>query len=103
MPNVKANSLPVHGYSSVNMMDGCTGEYRVYDVRRIRRSLVELHKILCQISECEHHHNSCIICSVNTRGCVIVKRDIQRLLDEGMTHIHQARNPDDDVNVIVQF
>ncbi|XP_050896222.1 uncharacterized protein LOC127102949 [Lathyrus oleraceus] len=38
---------------------------------------------------------------VNPCGCVIVKRDIQRLMDEGMVHIHQARNPDDDVNVIV--
>lgn len=28
-------------------------------------------------------------------------RDIQRLMDEGMIHIHKARNPDDSVNVIV--
>ncbi|XP_050908922.1 uncharacterized protein LOC127122665 [Lathyrus oleraceus] len=99
--NVKANPLPVHGNSSVNMVDGCPGEYKIYDVQRIRRSLVELHKTLCQISECKHDHDGCIICSVNPRGCMIVKRDIQRLMDEGMIHINQARNPDDDMNVII--
>lgn len=63
--------------------------------------MVELHKALCQISECDHDHDGCIICSVNPRGYVIVKRDIQRLMDEGMIHIHQDRNPDDDANVVV--
>ncbi|XP_050878419.1 uncharacterized protein LOC127082217 [Lathyrus oleraceus] len=81
-PNVKANLLPAHGNSNVNMVDGCPGEYKVYDVRYIRRSLVEVHKTLCQISECEHDHKGCIICSVNSHGCVIVKGDIQRLMDE---------------------
>ncbi|KAI5404437.1 hypothetical protein KIW84_051562 [Lathyrus oleraceus] len=70
-PNVKANHLPAHGNSSVNMVDGCPGEFKVYDVR------------------------------VNPRGCEIVKRDIQRLMDEGMIQIVQSRHVDDDVNVIV--
>lgn len=99
--NVKANPLPIHGNSSMNMVDGCPGEYRVYDVRHIRRYLVELHKNLCEISESEHDHDGCIICSVNPHGCVIVKRDIKRLVDDGMVHICQARDHDYDVNVIV--
>lgn len=33
--NVKANLLPSHGTSSVNMVDGCPGEYTVCDVRHI--------------------------------------------------------------------
>ena len=36
--NVKANPLPAHGNSSVNMVDGCPGEFKVFDVRFIRRS-----------------------------------------------------------------
>ncbi|XP_050916483.1 uncharacterized protein LOC127131612 [Lathyrus oleraceus] len=100
-PNVKANMSPTHGNSFVNMVDGCPDEYKVYDVRRIQRPLVELHKTLCQICECEHDHDGSIICSVNPRGYVTMKRDIHRLVDEGMIHIHQARNQEDDVNVIV--
>ncbi|KAI5413513.1 hypothetical protein KIW84_057908 [Lathyrus oleraceus] len=30
-PNVKANPLPAHGSSSVNMVDDCPGEFRVFD------------------------------------------------------------------------
>ena len=43
-PNVKANPLPAHGNSSVNMVEGCPGEFKVFDVCFIRRSLVTMHK-----------------------------------------------------------
>ncbi|KAI5428056.1 hypothetical protein KIW84_033173 [Lathyrus oleraceus] len=100
-PNVKANPLPAHGNSSVNMVDSCPGEYNVFDVRFIRGSLVQIHKDVCMVSDCEHDHDGCDICSMNPRGCVMVKRDIQRLMDEGMTQICQSRHEDDYVNVIV--
>ncbi|XP_050919812.1 uncharacterized protein LOC127137388 [Lathyrus oleraceus] len=100
-PNVKANLLHAHGNSYVNMVDGYPGKYIVFDVRRIQRSLVELHKTLCQICECGHGHYGCVICSVNSRRCKIVKGDIQKLMDEGMIQINQARDLGDDVNVIV--
>ena len=64
-PNVKANPLPAHGNASVNMVDGCSGNFRVFDVCRIRRSLVEIHRDLCLVSDCEHDHDGCVICSVN--------------------------------------
>ncbi|KAI5438116.1 hypothetical protein KIW84_024020 [Lathyrus oleraceus] len=81
-PNVKANPLPSHGNSSINMVDGCPGSFRVFDVRRIRRSLVEIHKTLCTIGDCEYDHDGYAIYSVNPYGCSIVKRDIQKLMDE---------------------
>ncbi|KAI5431679.1 hypothetical protein KIW84_035732 [Lathyrus oleraceus] len=99
--NVKANSLPSHGNSSVNMVDGCPGEFKVFDVRFIKRSLVQMHKDVCMVSECEHDHDGCVVCSVKPRGCEVVKRDIQCLMDEGMIQIVQSRHVDDDVNVIV--
>ncbi|KAI5412428.1 hypothetical protein KIW84_057196 [Lathyrus oleraceus] len=85
VPNVKASPLPTHGNSSVNMVDGCLGEFKVFDVRFIRRSLVQMHKDICLVSDCEHDHDGCVIFSVNPRGCDVVKRDIQRLMDEGRT------------------
>ncbi|KAI5387227.1 hypothetical protein KIW84_073391 [Lathyrus oleraceus] len=50
-PNVKANMLHAHGNAFVNMVDGCTSEYKVYDVRHIRQSLVEIHKDICLLSD----------------------------------------------------
>ena len=86
-PNVKADIFPAHGNASVNMMDGCPGNFRVFDVRCIRRSLVEMHRTLCLISDCENDHDGCAICSVNPRGCMIVKKDIQKLMDENLIQI----------------
>ena len=43
----------------------------------------------------------CAICSVNPRGCMVVKRDIQRLMDEGMIQILQSCHVGDNVNVIM--
>ncbi|KAI5439948.1 hypothetical protein KIW84_025346 [Lathyrus oleraceus] len=81
-PNVKANMLPAHGNALVNMVDGSPGNFKVFDARRIRRSLVEMPRTLCLINDCEHDHDGCVICSVNPGGCMIVKRDIQKLMDE---------------------
>ncbi|KAI5389425.1 hypothetical protein KIW84_074904 [Lathyrus oleraceus] len=100
-PNVQANPLPVHVNSFVNMVDGCPREFKVFDVFFIRRSLMTMHKDICMVNDCEHDHDGCAICSVNPRGCMIVKRDIQWLMDEGMIQIVQSRHVDDDVNVIV--
>jgi hypothetical protein len=83
------------------MVDGCPGEFKVCDVRFIRRSLVQMHKDVCMVNDGEHDHDGCDIYSVNPRGCVVMKRDIQRLMDEGMIQICQSRHEDDDVNVIV--
>ncbi|KAI5408538.1 hypothetical protein KIW84_054402 [Lathyrus oleraceus] len=100
-PNIKANPLPAHLNPSVNMVDGCPGECKVYDVRFVIRFLVIMHKDICMVIDCEHDHDGCAICSVNPRGCMVVKRDIQRSMDEGMIQILQSRHLGDDVNVIV--
>ncbi|KAI5441687.1 hypothetical protein KIW84_010944 [Lathyrus oleraceus] len=66
-PNVKANPLPAHGNSSVNMLDECSGEFKVFDVHFIRRSLVMMHKDIYLVSNCEHDHDGCAIYNVNPR------------------------------------
>ena len=62
---------------------------------------MQMRKYVCLASDCEHDHDGCAVCSVNPRGCEVVKRDIQRLMDEGMIQIVQSRHIDDDVNVIM--
>ncbi|KAI5430587.1 hypothetical protein KIW84_034975 [Lathyrus oleraceus] len=74
-PDVKANPLPAHGNSSVNMVDGCLGEFKVFDVRFIRRSLVTMHKDICLVNESEYDHDGCAICSVNSRERVVIQYD----------------------------
>ncbi|KAI5441109.1 hypothetical protein KIW84_010536 [Lathyrus oleraceus] len=64
------------------------------------KSLVEMYRTLCLISDCEHDHDGCAICSMNPRGYMVVKRDIQKLMDENVIQIQQSRDIDD-VNVIV--
>lgn len=78
---MQANVLPKHGGETMNMVEGCPGKYRVFYVNLIRRSLVEMHASLCKLSYYEQNHISCCICSRNPRGCAVVKRDLQEMLD----------------------
>lgn len=80
-PNVQANLFPKHGSATVNMVKGYPAKYRVFDVNLIRRSLVKMHATLCELSHYEHDHVSCRIYSRNPRGCTVVKRDLQELLE----------------------
>ena len=76
-PNIQANPLPKHFNATVNMVEGCPGKYRVFDVKLIRRSLVEMHTILCELTYYEHDHASYQVYSRDPRGCAIVKRYLQ--------------------------
>lgn len=86
----------------MNMVEGCPGKYRVFDVNLIRRSLVEMHATLCELSYYEHDHASCHICSRNPRGCPMVKRDLQEMLDQNLIQIIRDKDEDEhEVNFIV--
>ncbi|KAI5445735.1 hypothetical protein KIW84_013822 [Lathyrus oleraceus] len=74
-PNVKKNTLPEHGKTVVNMVQGYPG---------------------CHY---EHNHDRCQVCTINERGCRQVRKDIQEMLDQGMIEILQNRD-EDEVDVI---
>ncbi|XP_058757379.1 uncharacterized protein LOC131630634 [Vicia villosa] len=101
-PNVKNNPLPSHEAPAVNMVYGCPGKYKIYRVEHIRGSLVEMHATLCEYSHYEHNHAACRICSVNSRGCYIVRRDLQEMMDQGLIEILRDRD-EGDVNVIEPY
>lgn len=104
-PNVKENPMPNHGSSSVNTIEFCPNEYRVLKVEEIRSSLVKLHIVLCAHGLFQHNHKMCGVCSISSRGCKDIRRDLQAVLDEGMIQVHRQRSPlelqEKDVNVIV--
>ena len=58
-PNVQANLLPKHGNTTVNIVKGCPGKYRVFNVNLTRRSLVEMNATLCELRYYEHDDASC--------------------------------------------
>ncbi|XP_058733281.1 uncharacterized protein LOC131604882 [Vicia villosa] len=96
----QANPLPQNGAASVNMVYGCPGRYQVFNICYIRGSLVRMHAGLCRLAYFQHDHAACTICSRNSRGCLSVRRDLQRLLDQRLITITYDRNEDDDVNVV---
>ncbi|XP_050877126.1 uncharacterized protein LOC127080877 [Lathyrus oleraceus] len=101
-PNVQANPLRKNGGATVNMVEGCPGNYCVFNVNLIRRSLVEMHGTLCELSYYENDHVSCCIWSRNPRGCSVVKRDLEEMLDGNLIQITRDRDEDEHgVNVIV--
>lgn len=87
--NVSTNLLPRHHEGVINMVHGCPGEFRIYRVQDTRGPLVEVHRRLAMEEFVRPH--ACRICAMNPRGCQIVKRDIQGLMDEGILLIHRER------------
>ena len=61
-----------------------------------------MHAMLCELSYYEHDHASCDVCSRDPRGCIVVKRDLQEMLDQNLIQVTRDRNEDEnEVNVIV--
>ncbi|XP_050916698.1 uncharacterized protein LOC127131850 [Lathyrus oleraceus] len=101
-PNVQANSLPKHGNATMNMVEGCPGKYRVFDVNLNRRSLVEMYATLCESGYYEHDHAACHVCPRDYRGCAVVKRDLQEIRDQNLIQVTRDRNEGEhEVNIIV--
>ncbi|XP_050889657.1 uncharacterized protein LOC127094942 [Lathyrus oleraceus] len=104
-PNVKDNPMPSHGPSSVNNIEVCLNEQRVTKIEEIRRSVVEIHSVLCAHGLFQHDHQICGTCSVNSRGCRKIQDDLQGVLDQGLIQIsRQVSSPESqeqEVNVII--
>ena len=76
-PNVKDNPLPKHGgVNNVNMVDGCPGDFRIYDINLVRGDLVKMNVDLCEFSYYTHDHVGCGICSIDIQGCDKIKADL---------------------------
>lgn len=88
-PNVNTNPLPRQHGGDVNMVHGCPGEFKVCQVEHTVGPLAELHRRLSLVGLVKSH--ICRVCVRNPRGCSVVKKDIQRLMDEGTLEVHRPR------------
>src|SRR3954468_4168411 len=69
----------------INMVQGCLGEYKIYKVENLEGSLVRFHKTLnglAYFGKDFHPYSRCRICRRYSRGCLRVRNDIQKLMDE---------------------
>lgn len=61
-----------------------------------------MHATLYELSYYEDDHASCHICSRSPRGSVVVKRDLEDILDQNLIHITRDRDEyEHEINVIV--
>ena len=76
-------------YIEIEKLDSTYGPHREVQTRYVNETnanLVNLHAEFNFIEGQEvHQYSDCSVCSINYRGCDVVKRDIQRLLNEGET------------------
>jgi len=79
-PNAQHNPQPPHG-PAVNMVEGYQGNGRIHRVQDIKTLLVPIHVKMCEAALFNHDHAACNECSANPRGCLLVRREIQRLMD----------------------
>ncbi|XP_050877398.1 uncharacterized protein LOC127081158 [Lathyrus oleraceus] len=89
-------------FNQVNMVEGCQGNYQIYNVRFVRGSLVEMHKSLFRLAFVpSHDYTTCEVCSINPHACSLVRQDIQGLLDVGTITVVHPINLENSVNVII--
>ena len=75
-PNIKDNPLPNHGGANiVNMVAGCPGDFRIYDINLVRRDLVKMHADLYEFHYYTHDHAGCDICNTTIQDCDKIKVD----------------------------
>jgi len=79
-PNAQHNPLPPHG-PAVNMVESYQENGRIHKVQDIKTPLVPIHAKMCKADLFSHDHATCNECSANPRGCLLVRRDIQMLMD----------------------
>ncbi|KAI5435568.1 hypothetical protein KIW84_022111 [Lathyrus oleraceus] len=99
---VQDDPLPQPEESPINMVEGCQGNYQVYNVRFVRGSLVRMHRSLFRLAfVLSHDYTACEVCSINPRACPFVRKDIQKLLDARTIIVAYPKNLENDVNVII--
>lgn len=99
---VQVDPLPQHEEAPTNMVEGCQGNYQVYNVRFVRGSLVRMHKSLFRLAFVpSHDYTTCEVCLINPRACPLVRQDIPRLLDAGTITIVHPKNLENNVSVII--
>ena len=85
----------------VNMVSGCPGEFRIFDVEYMNEDLVQLHATFFHMAgQVEHQYGSCRICCRDSRGCSIVKKGVQLLLDNRTIKVTGQRDDYHEVDVI---
>ncbi|KAI5391499.1 hypothetical protein KIW84_076349 [Lathyrus oleraceus] len=89
-PNVKSNPLPDHG--AVNAIDASSEENSILDVAQIKTPLKAFHSKLFKAGLVSVSHIGCTSCKGCDKGCVMVRKDVQRLIDDGFLQVvNQAK------------
>lgn len=81
-PNVKSNPLPAHG--TVNAVEEVFDGDVIKDVANIKTSLLAFHAILVEVGLVSACHKDCEECAIHPRGCGMVQKDVQDLMNQGV-------------------
>ncbi|XP_050888863.1 uncharacterized protein LOC127094035 [Lathyrus oleraceus] len=84
-PNVKNNPLPTHG--SVNAIDDESDEGLILDATKIKTPLRDFHAKLVEAGLLKNYHKSCEECTIGPKGCEMVRKDIQELINQGVLQV----------------
>ncbi|XP_050893132.1 uncharacterized protein LOC127098556 [Lathyrus oleraceus] len=84
-PNVKNNPLPAHG--SVNAIDDEPDEGLILDATKIKTLLRDFHAKLVEAGLLKNYHKSCEECTIGPKGCEMVRKDIQELINQGVLQV----------------
>lgn len=100
---MKVNPLPEHGGPSVSMVEVCPGECLISNVSLVKTYLVNMHVKLCKVGLFEDDRIDFQLCEQNPEGCMLVKKDIQGLMDQGILQVSSKHKKDEVIVIVSQF
>src|SRR3954463_14698393 len=92
------STYPIRTEHDVNMVQGCPGEYKIYKVEDLEGSMVRFHKTLNGLAYFGtdfYSYSRCKIFRRSSRGCLRVRNDIQKLMDENTITVLANREDDE--------
>ena len=83
------------------MVSRCPGEFIIFDVEYMNEELVQLNATFCHtVGQVEHQYGSCQVCCRDPRGCSIVRKGVQLLLDNGTIKVTSQRDDYHEVDMV---
>lgn len=88
---VRNNHFSSNGGPTINAIEEVSDYKWIRNVKEVKTSLTKFHARLVEFGLIKERHDECIECSTQLEGCLIVKINIQYLMDQGFIQISRAK------------
>jgi hypothetical protein len=94
-PDVKNNPLPGYNGPNINAIEESADFDEIKRIEDVKTPLLMVHAKLVKFGLIEGTHDNCEECALSPKGCQMVKKQVQELMNQGILQISRARKMED--------